>query len=105
MSEIAPSLLERRLSESGVPRARALELAAAGSARGGVQRGPVLDGQALDRPLVIMLAGTAGVGKSTLATLLAHELGVTRVIATDAIREVVRAFFSLEHMPTVHCSS
>jgi 2-phosphoglycerate kinase len=59
----------------------------------------------LDRPLVILLAGTAGVGKSTLATMLAHRLGLTRVIATDVIRQVLRAFLSREFMPVVHYSS
>jgi 2-phosphoglycerate kinase len=59
----------------------------------------------LDRPLVVMLSGTAGVGKSTLATMLAHRLGLTRVIATDVIRQVLRAFLSREFMPVVHYSS
>ncbi len=59
----------------------------------------------LDRPLVVLLAGTAGVGKSTLATMLAHRLGLTRVIATDVIRQVLRAFLSHDFMPVVHYSS
>jgi 2-phosphoglycerate kinase len=59
----------------------------------------------LERPLVVMLAGAPGVGKSTLATMLAGRLGITRVIATDAIRQVVRAFFSRESIPVVHVSS
>jgi 2-phosphoglycerate kinase len=59
----------------------------------------------LDRPLVVMLSGSTGVGKSTLATMLAARLGITRVIATDVIRQVLRAFFSREFMPTVHYSA
>jgi 2-phosphoglycerate kinase len=59
----------------------------------------------LDRPLIVMLSGTTGVGKSTLATMLAGRLGITRVIATDVIRQVLRAFFSREFMPTVHYSA
>lgn len=103
--------LPRKLFEAGVPRLQAEALARshspAASGRQAVDYGQAMlrDGEALARPLVIMVAGTAGVGKSTLATLLAHELGITRVIATDAIREVVRAFFSRDAMPTVHCSS
>jgi len=59
----------------------------------------------LDRPLIVMLSGTTGVGKSTLATMLAARLGITRVIATDVIRQVLRAFFTREFMPAVHYSA
>ena len=59
----------------------------------------------LERPLVVMLGGAPGVGKSTLATRLAHRLGITRVIATDVIRQVLRAFFTVEAMPSVHHSA
>jgi 2-phosphoglycerate kinase len=59
----------------------------------------------LERPLVVMLAGTTGVGKSTVATMLAARLGVTRVIATDVVRQVLRAFFTHEAMPSVHRSA
>jgi 2-phosphoglycerate kinase len=40
----------------------------------------------LDRPLVVLLGGTTGVGKSTIASMLAARLGVNRVSATDVIR-------------------
>src|SRR5215208_4914216 len=59
----------------------------------------------LDRPLVVLIGGTTGVGKSTIATMLAGRLGVNRVIATDVIRQVLRAFFTHEAMPTVHYSA
>jgi 2-phosphoglycerate kinase len=59
----------------------------------------------LDRPLVVLIGGTTGVGKSTLATMLAARLGVNRVIATDVIRQVLRAFFTHEAMPAVHHSA
>jgi 2-phosphoglycerate kinase len=59
----------------------------------------------LERPLVVLLGGTTGVGKSTLATMLAARLGINRVIATDVIRQVLRAFFTAEAMPSVHHSA
>jgi 2-phosphoglycerate kinase len=59
----------------------------------------------LERPLVVLIGGTTGVGKSTLATMLAARLGITRVIATDVIRQVLRAFFTAEAMQSVHHSA
>ncbi len=59
----------------------------------------------LDQPLIILIGGATGVGKSTIATQLAARLGITRVISTDAIREVLRATFSRRLMPTLYVSS
>jgi 2-phosphoglycerate kinase len=59
----------------------------------------------LERPLVVLIGGTTGVGKSTVATMLAARLGITRVIATDVIRQVLRAFFTPEAMQSVHHSA
>ena len=61
--------------------------------------------ESLDIPLVVLIGGTTGVGKSTLATQLAARLGIVRVVATDAIREVMRSMFSAELMPTLYTSS
>ncbi len=59
----------------------------------------------LDKPLVIMVGGTTGVGKSTIATEIAHRLGITRIVSTDSIREVMRGIFSKELMPAIYESS
>ncbi len=59
----------------------------------------------LNKPLVILIGGSTGVGKSTIATMLATRLSIVRIVSTDAIREVMRAFFSRELMPTIHTSS
>lgn len=59
----------------------------------------------LEEPLVILLGGATGVGKSTLATQLGARLGITRVIPTDAIREVMRAMLGDELAPPLHSSS
>ena len=59
----------------------------------------------LEVPLVVLIGGATGVGKSTIATMLASRLGMTRVIPTDAIREVMRAMLTDRLMPTLHASS
>jgi len=59
----------------------------------------------LDVPLVILIGGATGVGKSTIATQLAARLGIVRVVATDAVREVMRAMFTSKLMPTLYTSS
>ncbi len=59
----------------------------------------------IDRPLIILIGGTTGVGKSTIATELAHRLAITRIISTDAIRELMRAIFSEDLMPALYRSS
>lgn len=59
----------------------------------------------LDVPIVVLMGGATGVGKSTIATQLAARLGIVRVVATDSIREVMRAMFSAELMPTIYTSS
>ena len=61
--------------------------------------------QHLDSPVVLLVGGATGTGKSTLATEAAHRLGITRVTSTDFIRQTMRAFFSKEFMPAVHYSS
>lgn len=61
--------------------------------------------QRLDEPLFLLVGGATGTGKSTIATEVAHRLGITRVTSTDFVRQTMRAFFSEEFMPSVHYSS
>jgi 2-phosphoglycerate kinase len=59
----------------------------------------------LDVPIVLLVGGATGTGKSTVATEVAHRLGITRVASTDFIRHTMRAYFSREFMPSIHFSS
>jgi len=59
----------------------------------------------LDLPIILLIGGTTGTGKSTVATEVAYRLGITRVTSTDFIRQTLRAFFSREFMPAIHESS
>lgn len=59
----------------------------------------------LDLPLVLLVGGATGTGKSTVATEVAHRLGITRVTSTDVVRQTMRAFFSRQFMPSIHYSS
>jgi 2-phosphoglycerate kinase len=59
----------------------------------------------MEEPLLLLIGGATGTGKSTIATEAAHRLGITRVTSTDFIRQTMRAFFSEEFMPSIHYSS
>src|SRR5262245_33331037 len=58
----------------------------------------------IDLPLIVLIGGATGTGKSTVATEVAYRLGVTRVTSTDFVRQTLRAFFSPEFMPSIHYS-
>src|SRR6478672_8205844 len=61
--------------------------------------------QDLDVPIIVLVGGSTGTGKSTVAAEVAHRLGISRVASTDFIGQTMRAFFSPEFMPTIHYSS
>lgn len=58
-----------------------------------------------DVPIIMLIGGAAGSGKSTVAQQVATSLGITRVSSTDMVRQVMRAFFSPALMPVLHHSS
>ncbi|HSE81358.1 MAG TPA: hypothetical protein VLA87_06630 [Gaiellaceae bacterium] len=59
----------------------------------------------LDLPIILLVGGATGTGKSTVATEIAHRLGITRVTSTDTVRQTMRAFFARRFMPSIHYSS
>lgn len=58
-----------------------------------------------DKPVIVLLGGTTGVGKTSLALAVAQRLGISRILSTDSIRHVMRIMLSPELMPALHASS
>ncbi|UCH26562.1 MAG: hypothetical protein JSV66_02635 [Trueperaceae bacterium] len=58
-----------------------------------------------ERPLIVLLGGAPGVGKSTVATELAYRLGIQRIVSSDAVRQALRSLISPELSPVLHSSS
>ncbi|ENN95688.1 2-phosphoglycerate kinase [Methanocaldococcus villosus KIN24-T80] len=57
------------------------------------------------KPLTILIGGASGVGTSTIAFEIASRLGISSVIGTDSIREVMRKIISKDLVPTLYESS
>jgi len=58
-----------------------------------------------ERPVIILLGGAAGVGKTSLSLEVAHRLGISRVLSTDSIRQIMRLMLSEALAPAIHGSS
>ncbi len=58
-----------------------------------------------DRPLLILIGGTTGCGKSTISSEIAHKLDIVRTQSTDMLREVMRLMIPERLLPTLHTSS
>lgn len=54
---------------------------------------------------VVLLGGTSGTGKSTLAALLAARLRLTTVLPTDSVRHILRAFTDKDDHPCAFVST
>ena len=53
----------------------------------------------------MLLAGTSGTGKSTLAGLLAARLGISTVLSTDSVRHMLRSFIPQAGNPLLWAST
>jgi 2-phosphoglycerate kinase len=105
---VGDDVAERGSGVVALDRLEALAVQILGEAEGGQamrQLRRYQEVRELDLPIVILVGGATGTGKSTVATEIAYLLGITRVTSTDFIRQTMRAFFSREFMPSVHYSS
>jgi 2-phosphoglycerate kinase len=57
------------------------------------------------RPLIVLIGGVTGSGKSSVATEMAHRLGIVRTQSTDMLREVMRMLVPNRLLPVLHKSS
>ncbi len=57
------------------------------------------------RPLIILVGGANGSGKSSISSELAHRLDIVRTQSTDMLREVMRLLAPERLVPTLHTSS
>ena len=58
-----------------------------------------------DKPVIVLLGGTTGAGKTSIALEVALRLGIRRVLSTDSIRQVMRIMLSSDLAPALHVSS
>lgn len=57
------------------------------------------------QPLVLLVGGTTGCGKSTISAEIAHRLNIVRTQSTDMLREVMRLMVPERLLPALHASS
>ncbi|MDJ0523225.1 MAG: hypothetical protein QNJ90_14240 [Planctomycetota bacterium] len=57
------------------------------------------------RPLIVIVGGAVGSGKSTISAQIAHRLEIVRSQSTDMLREVMRMMMPERLMPALHTST
>jgi len=58
-----------------------------------------------NRPLLLLICGAVGSGKSSISTEIAHRLDIVRTQSTDMLREVMRTMMPKKLLPVLHSSS
>ena len=57
------------------------------------------------RPMIILIGGATGVGKTSVGVALANLLKISRLTSTDEIRHIMRLMIAPDLMPALHASS
>ena len=105
---VEKDLFDRKQDTLGMDRLQELAVEVLGEEEGEKAAGRLRryrDLEELDMPIIVLIGGATGTGKSTVATEVAYRLGITRVTSTDFVRQTLRAFFSPEFLPSIHYSS
>ena len=55
--------------------------------------------------LILLIGGTTGSGKSSIASELAYRMNISRIQSTDMMREIIRSYLSPQLVPTLGYSS
>src|SRR5690606_16894858 len=58
-----------------------------------------------ERPVMLLIGGSPGVGKSAIAAEVAYRLGIPRGVSTDIVSQPLRSLIGPERSPVLHASS
>lgn len=56
-------------------------------------------------PLIVLIGGTTGSGKSTISSDIAYRMDIGRIQSTDMMREIIRSYLTPQAVPTLSYSS
>lgn len=57
------------------------------------------------KPIIILLGGTSGCGKSTIASFLSSRFGISSILSTDSVRHILRTKYDRNSAPYLWTSS
>lgn len=58
-----------------------------------------------EQPLIVLIGGAPGVGKSAIAAELSYRLGIPRLVSSDSVRQALRSLISPQLSPVLHAST
>lgn len=58
-----------------------------------------------ERPIILVVGGAPGVGKSAIASEVSYRLGISRNVSTDSVRQALRSLIGPDLSPVLHSSS